>query len=59
MHASDAAALFAARDEDEAIEDGDADGGGGDELDIDELDSRGGSPVGKDEDTIAVRFLLL
>ena len=59
MHASDAAVLFAAHDEDKGVKDGDVDGGGGDELDVDELDSRGGLLVGEDEDVIPVRFLLL
>jgi hypothetical protein len=61
MHASDAAALFFAADEDEEIEDG-IDGGGGasgDEQDVDGWDSRGGSPVDEgDQDAIPVRYLL-
>jgi hypothetical protein len=58
MHASDAAALFAAPgDEGEDIED---DIGGGDKLDVDGRDSRGGSPVDEgDQDAIPVRYLLL
>ena len=46
MHASDAAALFATpRNEDEDIGD-DVDGGGQDELDVDQWDSRGGGVGG-------------
>ena len=58
MHASDAAALFAAPgDEDEDIEDDIAGGRGGDELDVDGWDSRGGSPVDEgDPDAILVRY---
>ena len=59
MHASDAAALFFAADEDEGVEDDDSMyEGGGDEQD--EWDSRGGSPVDEgdqDTDTISVRYL--
>jgi hypothetical protein len=73
MHASEAAALFAApgdedeggegdRDGDGDVED-DVDGGrglGGAELDVDGWYSRGGSPDDEgDEDAIAVRHLLL
>jgi hypothetical protein len=63
MHASDAAALFVApgnEDEDEDIEEDDIDGvGDGDDLDVDGLDSRGGSLVDEgDEDAILVSYLL-
>jgi hypothetical protein len=61
MHASDAADLFFAADEDEEedIYGGDGpDGGLGDEQDVDGWDSRGGSPIDEgDQDAIPVRFL--
>ena len=62
MHASDAAALFCAADEDEEIEDDVDEGlrGGGDKQDVDGWDSRGGSPVDEeDQDTIPVSLLFL
>lgn len=58
MHASDAAALFAAPgDEDRGSTDSE---GGGDELDVDGCGSREGSPIDEgDADAIPVRYLLL
>jgi hypothetical protein len=58
MHASEAANLFLAADEDELEElEYDLDAGGGDEQDVDMWDSRGGSPV--DEDEISVSYIYL
>ena len=59
MHASDAATLFFAADEDDEIEDDIDEGGGGDAQDIDWCDSRGGSPVDEgDQDIPPVRYFL-
>ena len=56
MHASEAANLFLAADEDELEElEYDLDARGEDEQDVDAWDSRGGSPV--DEDAIPVSYI--
>jgi hypothetical protein len=58
-HASDAAALFTAEEDEEIEFDIDGEGGERDEQNVNEWDSRGGSPVDEgDLDAIPVRYLL-